>query len=201
MRVNSFPSWKKKQESVTAKQLESRSLILPRRLNVQSELANWFGDSFENLEIAFTGNLTTNSAMFVQKGYGYAVVIEGSLPFWDQSKVVSRPAISGAVENMEDCDIIFIGYPKMEYSFQIYTYIQDTFPGIKGFNRRGLYRMKQFYETYANYEKVSPLVTQINWTNNLLILSGTKSIEEKEFYLRLCIHGYYGVYKIRKNRD
>ena len=53
--------------------------------------ANWFGDSFENLDIAFTGNLTTNGAMFVQKGYGYAVVIEGSLPFWDQSKVVSRP--------------------------------------------------------------------------------------------------------------
>ncbi len=26
--------------------------------------------------------------------------------------------------------------------------IQEAFPGIKGFNRRGLYRMKQFYETY-----------------------------------------------------
>lgn len=72
-----------------------------------------------------------------------------------------------------------------------YRFIQDTFPGIKGFNRRSLYRMKQFYETYANYEKVSPLVTQINWTNNLLILSGTKSIEEKEFYLRLCIRENY----------
>ena len=66
---------------------------------------------------------------------------------------------------------------------ELSRYIQDTFPGIKGFNRCGLYRMKQFYETYANYEKVSPLVTQINWTNNLLILSRTKSIEEKEFYL------------------
>lgn len=65
---------------------------------------------------------------------------------------------------------------------ELSKYIQDTFPGIKGFNRRGLYRMKQFYETYANYEKVSPLVTQINWTNNLLILSGTKSYEsDKNF--------------------
>lgn len=43
---------------------------------------------------------------------------------------------------------------------ELSQYIQDTFPGIKGFNRRGLYRMKQFYETYVNYEKVSPLVTQ-----------------------------------------
>lgn len=45
---------------------------------------------------------------------------------------------------------------------ELAEYIQNTFPGIKGFNRRGLYRMKQFYETYAEYEKVSPLVTQIN---------------------------------------
>lgn len=70
-------------------------------------------------------------------------------------------------------------------------YIQESFPGIKGFNRRGLYRMEQFYETYSDYEKVSPLVTQISWTNNLLILSGTKSIEEKRFYLRLCIQENY----------
>ncbi len=80
-------------------------------------------------------------------------------------------------------------------------YIQDTFPGIKGFNRRGLYRMKQFYEAYANYEKVSPLVTQINWTNNLLILSGTKSIEEKEFYLRLCIQENYSKRELERQLD
>ena len=40
------------------------------------------------------------------------------------------------------------------------AYISEQFPGIKGFNRRGLYRMKQFYETYAGNEKVTPLVTQ-----------------------------------------
>ena len=82
-----------------------------------------------------------------------------------------------------------------------YRFIQDTFPGIKGFNRRSLYRMKQFYETYANYEKVSPLVTQINWTNNLLILSGTKSIEEKEFYLRLCIRENYSKRELERQLD
>ena len=38
---------------------------------------------------------------------------------------------------------------------------------------------------------VSPLVTQLSWTNNLLILQGTKTIEEKEFYLRLCIKNNY----------
>ena len=70
-------------------------------------------------------------------------------------------------------------------------YIKDNCPGIRGFNRRGLYRMRQFYETYNGNEFVSPLVTQISWTNHLLILSGTKSIEEKEFYLSLCVKEKY----------
>ena len=39
--------------------------------------------------------------------------------------------------------------------------IQEAFPGIKGFNRRGLYRMKKFYETYYNDEFVTTLLTQI----------------------------------------
>ena len=84
---------------------------------------------------------------------------------------------------------------------ELAEYIQNTFPGIKGFTRRGLYRMKQFYETYADHEKVSPLVTQINWTNNLLILSGTKSIEEKEFYLKLCIQENYSKRELERQLD
>ena len=50
------------------------------------------------------------------------------------------------------------------------SFIQEQFPRIKGFNRRGLYRMKQFFEFYDGNEKVSPLVTQLSWTNHLLIL-------------------------------
>lgn len=46
-----------------------------------------------------------------------------------------------------------------------------NYPDLKGFNRRGLYRMKQFYELYKNNEKVSPLVTQLSWTNHLKIMS------------------------------
>lgn len=84
---------------------------------------------------------------------------------------------------------------------ELAEYIQNEFPGIKGFNRRGLYRMKQFYEAYEDYEKVSPLVTQISWTNNLLILSGTKSIEEKEFYLKLCIQENYSKRELERQLD
>lgn len=71
------------------------------------------------------------------------------------------------------------------------NFMKETYPTLKGFNRRGIYRMKQFYETYKDNQIVSPLVTQISWSNNLLILSSTKSIEEKEFYLKLCIKNNY----------
>ena len=78
-------------DAIHAEQLESLPLILPRRLNVQSELANWFGDKFERLNIAYTGNLTTNTTLIVQKGYGYAITVEGALSFGERAGVVSRP--------------------------------------------------------------------------------------------------------------
>jgi len=61
----------------------------------------------------------------------------------------------------------------------------------QGFSVQNLWRMKQFYEFYRHEEKLSPLVREISWSNNLLILSGTKSLEEKEFYLRLTIRERY----------
>ena len=82
---------------------------------------------------------------------------------------------------------------------KLVDFMKREYLTMKGFTRAGIYRMKQFYETYANYEKVSPLVTQINWTNNLFILSGTKSIEEKEFYLRLCIQENYSKRELKDN--
>ena len=46
-------------------------------------------------------------------------------------------------------------------------------------------------KTYSDNEIVGPLVPQISWSNNVVILKRTKSIEEKEFYLRLCISNNY----------
>lgn len=48
--------------------------------------------------------------------------------------------------------------------------IKSQYPYLKGFNRAGLYRMIQFYEAYRDNIIVSPLVIQLSWTNNLLIL-------------------------------
>ena len=78
-------------EYVTAKELVDLPLILPRRMSVQSELASWFGDYYEKLNVAFTSNLSTNAAIMVSNGLAYALVIEGAVPFWDQSRIVYRP--------------------------------------------------------------------------------------------------------------
>lgn len=61
--------------------------------------------------------------------------------------------------------------------------------------------MKQFYETYAGNEKVSPLVTQLSWTNHLLIMSGSKSDEEREFYMRLAIKERYSKRQLERQMD
>lgn len=74
---------------------------------------------------------------------------------------------------------------------EVAAYVAKENPSVKGFNRRGLYRMKQFYETYKDDEFVTPLVTQISWTNHLLIMSGSKTVEERHFYMALCAKEHY----------
>ncbi len=66
-------------------------------------------------------------------------------------------------------------------------FFENHYPDLKGFNRRGLYRMRQFYELYNDDEIVSPLVTQLTWTNHLKIMSACKTREERHFYINLAI--------------
>ncbi|WP_248768034.1 PDDEXK nuclease domain-containing protein [Pseudomonas sp. MWU12-2345] len=70
---------------------------------------------------------------------------------------------------------------------QLAEHLARTQPGLRGFTRRNLFRMRQFYETYRGDEKVSALLTQLPWTHNLLILGQSKHPQEREFYLRLAI--------------
>jgi predicted nuclease of restriction endonuclease-like (RecB) superfamily len=70
---------------------------------------------------------------------------------------------------------------------QLAEHLATTQPGLRGFTRRNLFRMRQFYEAYRGDEKVSALLTQLPWTHNLLILSQSKRPQEREFYLRLAV--------------
>lgn len=75
---------------------------------------------------------------------------------------------------------------------ELATHLARTLPGLRGFTPRNLFRMRQFYEAYARDKKVTPLVTQLPWTHNLIILTQSKRPEEREFYLRMAIRERWG---------
>lgn len=84
---------------------------------------------------------------------------------------------------------------------EVAIYISNVAPAIKGFNRRGLYRMKQFYETYKDDEFVSALLTQISWTKHLTIMSKSKTKEERDFYIALAAKEHYSSRELERQLD
>src|SRR5262249_39641369 len=62
--------------------------------------------------------------------------------------------------------------------------LQLEFPGVVGFSAPNLYKMRQFYEAYRGHEILSPLVREISWTKNLVILERCSDDDEREFYIR-----------------
>ncbi len=63
--------------------------------------------------------------------------------------------------------------------------LQTEFPGMGGFSAPNLWRMRQFYETYVNDEKLAPMVREIGWSHNLTIMEKCKDTLEREFYIRM----------------
>lgn len=80
-----------KREYVTAKDLSDIPVIMPGRQKVHDEVANWFGGFYENLKITGVSNLSTNAALLVRAGIGYALIVEGALPFLECSEVCMVP--------------------------------------------------------------------------------------------------------------
>jgi len=70
---------------------------------------------------------------------------------------------------------------------QLAAHIARTHPGLRGFTRRNLFRMRQFYDAYPDPQFVSAVLTQLPWTHHLTILGQSKRPEEREFYLRTAI--------------
>ena len=65
-------------------------------------------------------------------------------------------------------------------------HIRKRQANARGFSAQNLWRMRQFFETYRGQPKLSALLRELNWTNNLMILGKCKRDEEREFYLRLA---------------
>ena len=65
----------------------------------------------------------------------------------------------------------------------------------KKYNRRTLFRMKQFYNVFSN-EKVAPLVRQLSWSHYLELLA-IKDQNELLYYLNICINNNLDVRSLR----
>jgi len=84
--------------------------------------------------------------------------------------------------------------------------LQKTFPDIKGFSPRNIWRMKSFYLAYASLhtpakDKIAgqssgmiilpQLVAEIPWGHNVILLEKIKNSAEREWYMRQTIeHGW-----------
>ncbi|MDD2198574.1 MAG: PDDEXK nuclease domain-containing protein [Bacteroidales bacterium] len=81
------------------------------------------------------------------------------------------------------------------------NFINKNAPDLKGFSAQNIWRMRQFYEAYYKNEKLSALLREISWTNNLLILSKSESTEEREFYIRLAKQEMYSSRELERQID
>jgi predicted nuclease of restriction endonuclease-like (RecB) superfamily len=84
---------------------------------------------------------------------------------------------------------------------QLADYLQRTLSDPKGFSDKNLWRMKKFFESYRGDAKLSPLVRELGWTQNIIILSRSKNAEEREFYLRASIKARYSKRELEHQFD
>lgn len=84
---------------------------------------------------------------------------------------------------------------------QLAQHLASTQPGLKGFTRRNLFRMRQFYEAYQAQEKVATLLRELPWTHNLIILSRSQRPEEREFYLKMAAQEKWSKRELERQYD
>lgn len=63
--------------------------------------------------------------------------------------------------------------------------LQKEFPDIKGFSARNLWNMRNFYVTYSDNKFLQPMVAEISWTKNVVIMDKCKETTEREFYIKM----------------
>jgi len=81
---------------------------------------------------------------------------------------------------------------------ELANFIQTHEPEIKGFSDKNLWRMKQFYQTYKDFPKLSTLLREISWSHNLAIFSRCKNVEEREFYLKMAKQENYSFRELER---
>jgi len=91
--------------------------------------------------------------------------------YWDIGRMISKCQVTG-----------MHGDAVVE---QLATDLRMEFPGVGGFSRRNVFYMREFYIAYRDLPKVQPLVAQIGWTQNLIVLQRCRDPLQREFYVRM----------------
>ena len=65
--------------------------------------------------------------------------------------------------------------------------LQLEFPGVAGYSADNLWRMRKFYINYVNKPKLAPMVQEIAWAHNIIIMEKCKDDLPREFYIRMAI--------------
>ena len=65
--------------------------------------------------------------------------------------------------------------------------LQREFPGVSGFSASNLWRMRNFYTTYASDKKLAPMVREIGWSHNVMIMERCQNSQQREFYIRMIL--------------
>lgn len=85
-------------ETLSPDDLAGQPIIIAKRESVQNELANWFGDTYDKMEIAATYNLILNAANMVRNGVGAALCFQLDNRYDDLRFIPLRPRLeTGAV--------------------------------------------------------------------------------------------------------
>ncbi len=79
--------------------------------------------------------------------------------------------------------------------------LRIKYPGQGGFSVQNLWYMKKFYLTYRDIPILQTLSGELSWSNNVLILDKTKTIEEKEFYLKMCLKERWSYRELQRQID
>ena len=67
-------------------------------------------------------------------------------------------------------------------------YLRAIYPATDGFSPRNVRRMRAFYAAYEASPEIMRLAMHLGWTQNVAILEGCGSSEERAWYIRAALH-------------
>ena len=82
---------------------------------------------------------------------------------------------------------IVCAHPEKGTAVMAAEYLQANDPGDRGFSPRNLRRMREFYRAYADNSELRALALKLGWTQNMAILEGCESFDERIWYLRAAL--------------